>query len=732
MNLTMEQIQKLDSKKIFEIFLTNFEEIYNSFNYLGLSNYEFKTLVLEEINKSKDLYTGKQEYKDFLVGFIEEEMNKRVTALLREDDIALLLINEFINRKFVSINNYGDLLKCFKELDKFFGEHHFIPTNEILIKLLSENKFFLENVDLIYKKKGSQIVSGELDRIFDNNTLISIIESYCKMKNIEIRESDDDVTVSHNDSDSAVDDVLKLYLKDISVKKLLTLEEERELAKRIKDDGDDEARKKIIESNLRLVVSIAKRYVGNGVSLSDLIQEGNMGLMKAVNKFDPSKGFRFSTYASWWIRQSVVRSLAEKGRSIRLPVHQNETLVQYKKTIKKLEAKLNRQPTTNEIAKEMNLSVEKVNEIYNWSMDTISLNLFIGEGENMELEDFIPSDDEPMSDVVDRSLLRDEVSELLKGCKLTEQELEVLKYRYGFVGEPWTLERIGKKLNKTRERIRQVENSALKKIRKSEHIEDFAAFLENPNQALANINEFRGVYRKEGSTHRSLLSKNSSISRTKRSNVNIKTIYQMLGDFSKEEVDAAILRLSDEDQELIKLRYGDDLENPVSVPLSERNRSKYYGIVIPRMKRLLNNPNTVLRSKYKKSDSYIEDEETWNLSLNQDDGFEEVGRENTETLREIVKTPLFSQLVDELDENEARIVSLKFGDFYDDFLSIDDVSKILGVETEVVREVTNNFLIKYNEKAADVSISSDENKISSDAKVLLKKQVTNTKKQVDS
>ncbi|MGN0445965.1 MAG: RNA polymerase sigma factor RpoD [Acutalibacteraceae bacterium] len=274
---------------------------------------------------------------------------------------------------------------------------------------------------------------------------------------------------------AAMDDPVKVYLKEIGRIPLLTPEEEIELAIRIAD-GDEEAKKKLAESNLRLVVSIAKRYVGRGMQFLDLIQEGNLGLIKAVDKFDYTKGFKFSTYATWWIRQAITRAIADQARTIRIPVHMVETINKVKKTNSQLLHKNGRDPTPEEIAAEIDMPVEKVREIFRVAQEPVSLETPIGEEEDSHLGDFIPDDDAlAPADAASQLLLKEQLNDVLK--TLTEREAKVLSLRFGLEdGHPRTLEEVGKEFNVTRERIRQIEAKALRKLRhpsRSKKLKDF-------------------------------------------------------------------------------------------------------------------------------------------------------------------------------------------------------------------------------------------------------------------
>ena len=276
----------------------------------------------------------------------------------------------------------------------------------------------------------------------------------------------------------AIDDPVKVYLKEIGRVPLLTPEEEIDLALKIQAGGPDgeKAKQRLSEANLRLVVSIAKRYVGRGMQFLDLIQEGNLGLIKAVEKFDHTKGFKFSTYATWWIRQAITRAIADQARTIRIPVHMVETINKVKKVSSQLLHEMGHDPSAEEIAERLEMPVDKVREIMRVAQEPVSLETPIGEEEDSHLGDFIPDDDAPIpAEAASQTLLKEQLAEVLK--TLTPREEKVLRLRFGLEdGRPRTLEEVGKEFNVTRERIRQIEAKALRKLRhpsRSRKLRDF-------------------------------------------------------------------------------------------------------------------------------------------------------------------------------------------------------------------------------------------------------------------
>ncbi|MDQ2087237.1 RNA polymerase sigma factor RpoD [Herbivorax sp. ANBcel31] len=293
-----------------------------------------------------------------------------------------------------------------------------------------------------------------------------------ELEEIQLTEEDLEITVPEGVS---IDDPVRMYLKEIGKVPLLSAEEEINLAQRM-EEGDAEAKRKLAEANLRLVVSIAKRYVGRGMLFLDLIQEGNLGLIKAVEKFDYGKGFKFSTYATWWIRQAITRAIADQARTIRIPVHMVETINKLIRVSRQLLQELGKEPQPEEIAREMNMPVDKVRDIMKISQEPVSLETPIGEEEDSHLGDFIPDDDVPApSDAAAFTLLKEQLINVLD--TLTPREEKVLRLRFGLDdGRARTLEEVGREFNVTRERIRQIEAKALRKLRhpsRSKKLKDY-------------------------------------------------------------------------------------------------------------------------------------------------------------------------------------------------------------------------------------------------------------------
>jgi len=339
-------------------------------------------------------------------------------------------------------------------------------TAQEIMDAMEQFDFDPEHMDKLYETLEANNI-----QVIDDFANVSLEDLDFALETPETEENEEPAATEQ----VAIDDPVKVYLKEIGRVPLLTPEEETALAMRI-IEGDDYAKKRLSEANLRLVVSIAKRYVGRGMQFLDLIQEGNLGLIKAVEKFDYTKGFKFSTYATWWIRQAITRAIADQARTIRIPVHMVETINKVKKVSSQLLHKNGHEPTAEEIAEELVMPVDKVREIMRVAQEPVSLETPIGEEEDSHLGDFIPDDDAPApADAASHTLLKEQLEDVL--MSLTEREAKVLRLRFGLEdGRPRTLEEVGKEFDVTRERIRQIEAKALRKLRhpsRSKKLKDF-------------------------------------------------------------------------------------------------------------------------------------------------------------------------------------------------------------------------------------------------------------------
>jgi len=404
--------------------------------------------------------------------------NKKKTELERFREKIIAIKNEDDSIEGVSERVKLEAMTGLKELAEEKGASS-LTFSEVGDKIdnIEFDKDQIEDIYDYLERTGITVVadkeepdSSELDKI-DKEEEDPEIRAQLE-KDPKIKEIDLEATISKT---VAVDDPVRMYLKEIGKVPLLSAEEEVELAKRM-EQGDEYAKQKLCEANLRLVVSIAKKYVGRGMLFLDLIQEGNLGLIKAVDKFDYTKGYKFSTYATWWIRQAITRSIADQARTIRIPVHMVETINKLIRVSRQLLQENGREPTPDEIAEEMGITVEKVREILKIAQEPVSLETPIGEEEDSHLGDFIPDEDAPApAEAAAFSMLKEQLVEVLN--TLTEREQKVLKLRFGLEdGRARTLEEVGKEFDVTRERIRQIEAKALRKLRhptRSKKLKDY-------------------------------------------------------------------------------------------------------------------------------------------------------------------------------------------------------------------------------------------------------------------
>ena len=366
-----------------------------------------------------------------------------------------------------------------------FDKEKFMEKVKGLVALAKKKKNMLEYQEISDFFNDMPLDADQMEKVFDylEKSGIDVLRLSDMSEDIDISADDkllllddDDIDLSEEEEIDmenidlsvpegvSIEDPVRMYLKEIGKVPLLSAEEEISLAQRM-EEGDEEAKKRLAEANLRLVVSIAKRYVGRGMLFLDLIQEGNLGLIKAVEKFDYRKGYKFSTYATWWIRQAITRAIADQARTIRIPVHMVETINKLIRVSRQLLQELGREPTPEEIAEEMHMSVERVREILKISQEPVSLETPIGEEEDSHLGDFIQDDNVPVpADAAAFTMLKEQLEEVLG--TLTEREQKVLRLRFGLDdGRARTLEEVGKEFNVTRERIRQIEAKALRKLR---------------------------------------------------------------------------------------------------------------------------------------------------------------------------------------------------------------------------------------------------------------------------
>lgn len=583
MEITEKNIQRLDFQIIQNSLSSLFNKLYKKYHFIGISPKEFEDIVTIEIITSQDTYKGQEPYPNYISTMIEQKMTELLIEKLQNPEETFRIVQSLIDE-----TREINLSKTIASIQNRLENTNFTSSPDMIIRLLKENKHFEKMVKKYVQEKLEKIKKGQLYTLTEDNFLLSIVEIYCEINEIEIEE-EEDLELKEEDSEYT-SDIVQMYLREIGQYPLLKPEEEVELAYRIRE-GDELAKEEFINRNLRLVVSIAKRYKNRGLLFMDLIQEGNLGLMTAVDKFDVTRGFRFSTYATSWVRQKITRAIADKGRNIRIPVHAYDKIYLMQKTIERLREENGEEPTIDEIAESLGMPVDKTQQLYQIQLDTISINKTVGNEEDTELGEFIPAGTAtPEEEVLDNSL-PEEVQQLLDDCNLSTREKHVLILRYGLNGDDSkTLEEIGAIYHITRERIRQIESKALKKIRRSKYVKKFAEYMENPDKALEAIENYRNLYRKNANSNKSFLREygtNAKPEKKEKKMKKLKPIYEVLYEYTKEQIDGVINELSDEEKEIIRQRYGEDLEHPVYTKMDPVAKDRFYNEILPKIKKRL-------------------------------------------------------------------------------------------------------------------------------------------------
>ena len=567
MEITIDTINKLSIDDIYNILSPFFNKTYKKFSFVNMTEEEYDLIVRKSILESISAYDGSGDYKKYILRRISKNILTKIQEDINDPSKAFNIINGYINQEFSKNIDYDNAINSFNKLESFLELCDFILSTDIIEKLVSENTLIMKLLNAIFEMDRDEIVNGKFDESY-SELIVSFIEIYCKKNNIKIKE----VELKYEDIGAfASQDSTSIYLKEIQNYGRYSKEEELEIITKIKN-GDMKARNEFLEQNLRLVVSIAKKYQGRNIPLIDLIQEGNIGLMKALDEFDINKGCKFSTYATNWITAFIRRYIADKSRNIRLPVNFYYEISNFMKIKNRLERELGREPNILELARKTGKDKDTILRYFVYLNDTKSLDDKVGEKEDTDFSYFIPSKDESLEKSAIKKDLSTRMSELLKECNLNEREIDVLSSRYGLNGiDVLTLEEIGQKYGVTRERIRQIETRALKKIRNSTYVKKFADFTDDPVNAMNNLMKMREAYSfNPYSFKKNIISKDED-NNSKGKSKNIYDIFNSKGYF-KEEVDEAIKSLTVDEINLLKSRYGDNLDKS---PTTRMNRNEF-------------------------------------------------------------------------------------------------------------------------------------------------------------
>ncbi len=438
-------------------------EKYTYAKYLNVSKEQLKK-ISEEILKSEENLSNEEEISEFVNKKMEEAISSYTKEMSNEQLINIS--KKYIEENITSCSNINKCLSNINLLYKFFYNIDFELSIDFIVTLLQNNKILFNSVEKIYSKNSKLIKNGNMEEIISDISVIMFVEAYCYMSNIEIKNDKDEEI----DEDILLDNSLKMYYQDIPNYEKMTREEESELSIKVKK-GDKSAKEEFILRNLKLVIPIAKRYQGRGLDLLDLIQEGNMGLMKAVEKFDSNKGFKFSTYARWWIRQSIFKATCVKGRNIRIPYYLIERMIKMKQFINSYSSKYNVEPTDKEISNAMKLSEKTIKTLRFYLNDTQSLNSMINSLSDEELQDTIVDENADLEyTLIEKRELSSQFELLFKECKIPSRNIEMIKMRYGLDdGIPKKLETVGQNFGISRERARQLINRTIELLNSPEN-----------------------------------------------------------------------------------------------------------------------------------------------------------------------------------------------------------------------------------------------------------------------
>ena len=559
MTFSTNDIKTMTFDKLYQLLIPTLNNIKEEYSYISTSNSALdnwlKKIVEEKYNRI--INSDKVVAIDFSVT-VENNINRYLRKTFTEGN-GLELFNRYVDKNLKKDENSQ---KLFKKLIAFFNEFNYYPSNDLCIAILNNNKVKSILSDIVVEKR-KLLETNTLEEIFFDDIEVAFVENYCLLNNISINRNDD--------LTDYIDDSLASYFSSIKLP-LLTKEEEIILLTRIKQ-GDKRAKDIMIERNIRLVIKMARKYSGRGLELLDLIQEGNIGLMIAVDRFDLEKDCKFSTYATWWIKQVMTRAIDDKGRTIRLPVYISEWNTKIRNAKKELQKELNRIPTDEEVATKLNISTDKLDELSIVSQSMLSLNQNISEEDDGQLSDYI-EDESTVSPEIEaiENVAKEELEKVISTLKPREQQ--IIRLRFGFDdSEAKSLQEIGDILGISGERVRQLESRSLKELKQ---------------KILRKQRKIVKLDIKE-SENKVLRKKRNNRRRTAN---DLKNIYSYFKGYEKEQIQEVIQELDEKSVELLHKRYGEDFDNPIYNSLSNKDRAYLYSSIFVRMKRHLRKYDT--------------------------------------------------------------------------------------------------------------------------------------------
>ena len=645
---------------------------------------EYKYAVTEaEFKEIIDRYASSNLNEEDFDILITKAIRKKVIEKLDNEEKAYKIIKNYIELNFKDLNKNAKMKSYFNNLGKMLDFYGYEISISQIEKLLEENKKFSTVLNFLLEKYKKDILNNELDTIFSTETEKTIMKIYCMDNGIELDEvepldEDNYEEIENDNSDYYTDDDLKMYLREIGKIPLLSIEQEKKLGKILKsgtEEEKNEAKKQMTTSNLRLVVSIAKKYQGRGMQLLDLIQEGNLGLIKAVSKFDVDKGYKISTYATWWIKQAITRAIADKANLIRIPVHAVTAYYKWSKIDEKEEERLGRELSVDELMKLHHTTRDNILDYLLYKNEPQSYNTKIGEDDDTELVSLIPDTKTEIESIIINEDLKNTMQSVLRE-KLTEREVDIILYRFGFVdGRVHVLAEIAAKYNVTRERIRQIEASAIRKLRRSSSLSKLVDYIDKPERNTERVHDFNtSIAGKYG-----LNTIKFDDERKK-----VETLEDAFSDFKPELVKEVYCDLPPEDKKVIEKKY------KYHIKLTEKEEARYKAIRVKMKKKLIRaEVNKTLATS-----SYLTEEDKEKTLLTKKD---------LEKLKEVVKN---SKLSDNYSTDDIMIISMKLGAVNGKYFADKTIAAFLGKTEEEIEA-------RYAELIAEFTTgqSSDSNNI---------------------
>ncbi len=554
--------------ELVELLAKDIKEISDKYSFAFDSKDRATTLMNLFVKKkyAKIIKSSKEEKIDFYKA-LENTMNNYIKSIFETEKDYIKVFNNYMDKKIGETTDYRQIHYELREIVDFFATINYQPSEIISIALLENNSKFSDMVGRVVKRFDKKIAQSNIEDIFPNSTMLSFVSAYAYLNNIELKtkEKIEDETSHIPENETYVDDDVTLYIR--SLPPALSLDKGRSLFSSMKE-GDLETRNRLVEGNLRLVVSIAKHYVNQGVEFLDLIQAGNLGLITAVEKFDYEKGCAFSTYANWWIKQYISRSIMNNGRTVRIPAHVYERLAKYNTVYAKLSKKINREPTPEEMAKEMNLTNDQIYNLMLANARMVSLDEPITSESDTTLTEFLVADDLSPEEEYEKKSLAKDISDLLNSGLIKKRDIEILKLRNGFYNNRrYTLKEIAKIFNLSSERIRQIEEKSYEDLKNSSYSKNVVEYLDNADIIKKRIaNELREKREKQEADKNRINGEKIT---------DVKKIYTRLNGYTKEEIAKVITSLSTENIEAIYDVFGHRLEKLCYRSTSlEANREK--------------------------------------------------------------------------------------------------------------------------------------------------------------